>query len=116
MPKVYVIQNHCSYNRDTGLMEPRFDLSPAEQFGELEFLLSPVTVPSKPARAIAELRKKLKDFCDDDFMLMIGNPCFIAWACTIAADINYGRVALLQYNGSRKQYFVVKAEGLIDLE
>jgi hypothetical protein len=116
MPKVYVIQNHASYDKSTGLMVPRYDLSPAEEFGELEFLLSPVTVPNKPERAIAELRKKLCNFSDDDYLLLIGNPCFIGWSCTIAADINDGKVAMLQYNGSRKQYYVVKAEGLIDLE
>lgn len=116
MPTVYVIQNHASYNKSTGLMEPRYDLSPAEHFGTLEFLLSPVTVPNKPERAIAELRKKLRNFSDDDFLLLIGNPCFIGWATAIAADINDGSVAMLQYNGNRKQYFVVKARELIDLE
>lgn len=113
---VYVIQNHASYDRSTGLMVPRYDLSPAEKFGELVFLLSPITVPSNPAKVIADLRKKLCDFSDDDYLLMIGNPCFIAWSGAVAADINDGRVALLQYNGSRKVYYVVRAEGLIDLE
>ena len=115
MPHVYVIQNHASYNKQTGLMVPRYDLSPAEKFGKLEFLLSPVTVPSVPERAIATLREKLKDYCDDDYLLLIGNPCFIAFAAAIAADVNEGRINLLQYNGTRKQYYVVEAEGLIDL-
>lgn len=116
MPTVYVIQNHASYDKRTGLMVPRYDLSPAESFGKLVFLLSPVTVPNKPERAIAELRKKLQTFSDDDYLLLIGNPCFIGWSCAIAADINDGKVSMLQYNGSQKKYYVVKAEGLIDLE
>ncbi len=113
---VYVVQNHASYDRSTGLMVPRYDLSPAEKFGELVFLLSPITVPSNPAKVIAELRRKLWDFSDDDFLLLIGNPCFIGWATTIAADQNEGKVSMLQYNGSQKHYRVVKADGLIDLE
>lgn len=116
MPTVYVIQNHASYDKSTGLMVPRYDLSPAEKFGELVFLLSPVTVPNKPANAVKELRKKLCNFSDNDYLLLIGNPCFIGWATAIAADMNGGKVAMLQYNGSRQQYYVVKADGLIDLE
>ena len=116
MPKVFVIQNHASYDHKTGLMVPRYDLSPAEEYGTLEFLLSPVSVPNKPEKAIATMREKLRNFSDVDYLLLIGNPCFIAFGCAIAADINDGRVAMLQYNGSRKKYYVVKARGLIELE
>jgi len=97
-------------------MVPRYDLSPAEEFGKLVFLLSPITVPKNPAKVIAELRRKLWDFSDEDYLLMIGNPCFIAFAAAVAADINDGRISLLQFNGSQKKYFVVRAQGLIDLE
>lgn len=116
MSIVYVVQNHASYNKKTGSMEPRFDLSPAEKFGELVFLLSPINVPSKSEEAIAELRKKLCNFSDDDYLLLIGNPCFIAWCGAIAADVNDGKVAMLQYNGSKQKYYVIRARGLIDLE
>jgi len=112
MSKVYVVQNHASYDKSTGLMVPRYDLSPAEEFGELVFLLSPINTPSKHEKAIAELRKKLRNFSDDDFLLLIGNPCFIGWATAIAADMNDGRVAMLQYNGSSKSYYVVQVDGL----
>ena len=65
MSKVYVVQNHASYDKSSGLMVPRFDLSPAEEFGELVFLLSPINTPSKAEKAIEELKRKLKDFSDD---------------------------------------------------
>jgi len=97
-------------------MVPRYDLSPAEQYGELVFLLSPISTPSKSEKAITELRKKLRNFSDDDYLLLIGNPCFIGFSCAIAADINEGRVSMLQYNGSQGKYYVVNAEGLIDLD
>lgn len=116
MPIVYVVQNHASYNKKTGMMEPRFDLSPAAKYGELVFLLSPINVPSKPEEAIAELRKKLCNFSDADYLLCIGNPCFIGWATTVAADKNDGKVAMLQYNGSKQKYYVIRSEGLIELE
>lgn len=113
MPTVYVIQNHARHNKATGMMEPKYDLSPAEKFGDLKFLLSPVTVPNAPKRVIATLRDNLQDFSDDDYLLLIGSPVFIGWAVAIAADINDGTVAMLQYSRPRKTYYVIKAEGLI---
>ncbi len=113
---VYIVQNHAIYNKKTGSMEPRFDLSPAEKFGKLVFLLSPISVPSKPLEAIAQLRKKLSNFSDNDHLLLIGNPCLIGIAVAIASDINDGKVSMLQYNGSQGRYYIVKARGLIDME
>lgn len=97
-------------------MEPRFDLSPAEKYGELVFLLSPLSVPNRSDEIIAELRKKLCNFSDEDFLLLIGNPCFIGWATAVAADENDGRVKMLQFNGSKKRYYVVQSDNLIQLE
>lgn len=116
MSKVYVVQNHGKYDEKTGLVKPKFNLDPAKQYGELVFLLSPMNVPSNPKAAIGKLRKKLSNFSDQDHLLLIGSPCFIGWSVAIAADINDGRVKVLQWNGERKEYFSISADGLIDLE
>jgi hypothetical protein len=113
---VYVVQNHASYNKNTGMMESRFDLSPAEKFGELVFLLSPITVPNNPVKVIAELREKLRNFSDEDHLLLIGNPCLIGFCVAVAADINEGKVSMLVYNGAQRVYRVVRAEDLIEME
>ena len=110
---VYVVQNHSSYNSEAGIMEPRFDLSPAEKFGELVYLLPPIAVPNRPKEIIHKLQEKLSNFSDQDYLLLIGNPCFIGWVTAIAAKANRGKVKMLQWNGRRKQYYEISATGLI---
>jgi N-acetyl-beta-hexosaminidase len=51
----------------------------------------------------------LRDFSDDDYLLLIGNPVFIGWATAIAAAYNEGRVNLLMWSGKEKGYREVKA-------
>lgn len=110
--KVYVVQNHSFYDEKTGLQKPKFNLDPAKRFGELVFLLSPTNVPSRPKVAIEKLRKKLSNFSDNDHLLCIGNPCFIGFSVAVASHANNGKVKLLQWNGERKTYFSISAEGL----
>lgn len=110
---VYVVQNHALYNSSTGKMESRFDLGPAKKFGDLVFLLPPIKVPNDPSSTIKELQEKLSNFSDDDYLLLIGNPCFIGWATTIAAAMNSGNVKQLQWNGKKRIYYQICATGLI---
>ena len=64
--RVFVVQNQHRWNRDAGRFEPKFDLTPAQQFGELVYLLSPTAAPFRPEPVIEELREKLADFGPDD--------------------------------------------------
>lgn len=110
---VYVIQNHAVPDEATGLLKAKYDLSAAEEFGELVYLLSPIKVPNRPQEVIHQLQEKLSNFSDDDFLLLVGNPCFIGWATAIAAGTNNGRVQMLQWNGRRKRYYAIRAKNLI---
>lgn len=113
MPTVYVVQRHAKYNEATGQMEDKFDLRPAEKFGELSFLLSPISLPKNPTTIIETLREKLVGFTDEDYLLLIGSPVFIAWTCAVASDINDGHVSVLQWNGKRQKYYAIKANNLV---
>ena len=50
--RVFVVQNQHRWNRDAGRFEPKFDLTPAQQFGELVYLLSPTAAPFRPEPVI----------------------------------------------------------------
>lgn len=110
---VYIIQNHAIVDDVLSTLRPKYDFRPAEKFGDLVFLLSPIAVPNNPRETIAKLQKKLSNFTDADYLLLVGNPCFIGWASTVAAASNEGRVKMLQWNGRRKRYYEIKARGLI---
>ena len=106
---VFVVQNQMRRNRETGQLEPRFNLDPALEHGRLQFLLSPSAAPFHPGQVIDELHKKLENFGDNDYLLLIGNPCLIGFAVAIATEYNNGRVKLLQWNGREGRYTPIEA-------
>tara|TARA_R100000988_G_C3956278_1_gene143731 strand:- start:15 stop:347 length:333 start_codon:yes stop_codon:yes gene_type:complete len=100
MTKVYVIQENSKFN-----------IISARQYGEL----IPVFEEGKqvmlsPTPAIVKLRHKLKDFNDDDFLLLIGDPALIGLACSIAGDINMGRYKVLKYDRRTYEYFPIEID------
>jgi hypothetical protein len=112
--RVFIVQKHVKYNKRTGDLTPKFDMSSAEAYGEFVYLLSPLAQPTDPVETIAKLRKTLAGFCDDDVLLLVGNPCFIGLATAIASDINEGRVRLLQWSGKHRRYHEVTCYDLIE--
>lgn len=109
MSRVFVVQNQHRMGLN-GLV-PKFDLSPAEEFGELVPLLSETARPFGNNRGIIdELRRKLESYSDRDHLLLIGNPILIGFAVAIAANSNHGRVSLLQWSGVHRRYIQVQAE------
>jgi len=110
--RVFVVQNQHRLNAAKQQFEPKFDLSPAAEYGELVYLLSPTASPFRPEPLVAELREKLRGFDDDDHLLLIGNPVLIGLAVTIASDWNDGSVSLLQWSGKDGRYLRVAIKDL----
>lgn len=112
MSRVFVVQNQHRWDRDKQRFEPKFNLAPAEEFGELVYLLSPTAAPFRPEPIIDELKEKLADFGPGDHLLLVGNPVLLGFAVAIAADANDGDVSLLQWSGKDQRYIAVDASGL----
>lgn len=110
MSRVFIVQNQHRANPKSGALEPKFDLSPAEEYGDFEFLLSPTARPFNPEHVVGVLKERLRDFRDDDSLLLIGNPVLIGLAVAVAASFNNGRVAMLQWSGSERRYVRVEAD------
>lgn len=102
MSKVYVIQNIHWKNPDTKKWEPRYDLSQAEEFGELVYLLDPKDTPlsNTEENYIEKMDNQLMNFTENDHLLLIGSPVFIGAAMMLAAtaNTNTGIVNILQWN------------------
>jgi len=56
------------------------------------------------------MHERLSDFCNDDHLLLIGNPGLIGMATTIAARYNDGSVKLLQWSGRHNEYTEIVAK------
>ena len=83
----------------------------AKEYGELEVLLPPgmnIVLISTPT--IRRLEKKLQNFCDEDYLLLIGDPAAIGIACCVASNNNIGKMKLLKWDRERKEYYPVQID------
>ena len=81
----------------------------AEKYGELELLLpegSQIVLSSGPT--VKRLTHKLRNFSDDDYLLLIGDPSAIGIACAIAATNNRGRFKCLKWDKREFKYYPVE--------
>jgi hypothetical protein len=51
------------------------------------------------------LKRLLKDFNDEDYLLMMGDPAAMGLACCIASDINRGKFKILKWDRQEKKYY-----------
>lgn len=109
---VYVVQNQRKLDRDTNKFVPKFDLSSAEEFGKIDFVLGPTAAPFLNDKAINEIHEKLTGFTSDDYLLLIGNPVFIGIIAAIAALYSGGDIQFLQWHGVDKKYQPIIAEDI----
>lgn len=108
--RVFVVQKQMRWDQSKGELVPKFDLTKAEKFGEVVYLLSPTAGPFNPAPIIKELKTKLSTIQPTDFLLLIGNPCLIGWATAIAVQYTGGRVNLLQWSGKEQSYLPIQTK------
>lgn len=113
MPRVFVVQKQHRWDERSQQFVPKFDLAPAEHYGELQFLLSPTAAPFNLKPILADLHAGLADIRSEDYLLLIGNPVLIGVATAIALDNlscrGDGVLNLLQWSGKEKRYVVIEA-------
>jgi hypothetical protein len=108
---VYVVQNQMKRNQGSGALEPAFDLTPAREYGRLEFLLPSSPVPLDAGPMVKQLNEKLQQFDEDeDFVVAIGNPVAIAAAAAIIAANCQGVVPLLVWDRQVRRYNAVRID------
>jgi len=108
--KVYVVQNQHRWDREKNVFTPKYDLSSAKAYGELVDLLTPTASPFNSEPVVKELQDKLAWFGDEDSLLLVGNPVLIGCSVAIAAQVNKGKVAMLQWSGTDRRYVRVLVE------
>ena len=83
-----------------------YNVRSAEKFGDLKIML-----PDRKQMSLAsgpltfELQKHLKDFNDNDYLLLIGDPAIIGLCCAIASDFNNGKFKVLKWDRNDKRYY-----------
>lgn len=102
MPNVFVVQIPHRLNRATGSLEPMVDLSDAERFGRLHYLVGPNAKPFDPSVA-EQIDRGLQNFQPGDFLLLVGHPILMGIATAYAADA-VGTVNFLSWSPRDQRY------------
>ena len=103
--KVYVIQEIAG----TADGRPKINIMGAAEYGKFEFLLPELSqIIFSPGPLIFKLRKGLKDFTTDDYLLLTGDPAIIGVACSIVSDITNGKYNLLKWDKQERKYYPIE--------
>ena len=101
---VYVIQEIPGTREG----RPKINIMGAADYGTLKFLLPELSqIIFSPGPLIFKLRKSLKDFTSEDYLLLTGDPAIIGVACSIVSDITNGKYKLLKWDKQEKKYYPI---------
>ena len=105
LPKVYVIQELPG----TKAGSPKINIMSAADYGDFKFLLPELSqIIFSPGPLIFKLRQGLKNFSEDDHLLLTGDPAIIGVACSIVSDITRGKFKLLKWDRQERKYYPIK--------
>ena len=104
-PIVYVLQEIAG----TRFNNPKINITGALEYGELKFLLPELSqLMWSPGPLIFELRKKLKNYTPDDYLLLVGDPAIIGVACSIVSDITNGKYKFIKWDRQERRYYPIE--------
>ena len=101
---VYVVQEIAG----TQSGNPKINIIGASEYGKFKFLLPEFSqIIFSPGPLIFKLRKALKDFNEEDYLLLTGDPAIIGVACSIVSDITNGKYNLLKWDKQERKYYPI---------
>ena len=107
MSNVYVPQEPSRFDPTYNMWLPMVNLSHAEQFGKVIVMLPANVTAIMMTPIVTALKEKLATFCDDDYLVALGDPSLIAAASGIILR-NHSRMNLLKWDKRAKKYSVVE--------
>lgn len=88
---------------------PGKNIMSASKYGQLDVLL-PINaqVTLDASTTVHTIRRKLRGFGDDDYLVAIGDPASIGIACAVAAAENNGSFKMLKWDRENRTYFPIQ--------
>lgn len=105
MSKVFVVCEPASKDGAS-----KIDLTPALEYGEIEVLLQHSQSLLAPVPTVRKLRDKLENFCDEDYILPVGDPVLMSTVAMVAAHANHGKVKFLKWDRIQRRYMVIPVD------
>ena len=101
---VYVLQD-IPGTRDGS---PKINIIGASEFGRLKVLLPETSqIILSPGPLVFKLRKMLRDYKPEDYLLLTGDPAIIGVACSVVSDITNGKYNLLKWDKQERRYYPI---------
>ena len=105
--KVYVIQEIPGSQAGS----PKINIMGAAAYstsGKFNFLLPEFSqMIFSPGPLIYKLRQGLKNFNENDHLLLTGDPAIIGVACSIVSDITNGKYNVLKWDKQERKYYPI---------
>jgi hypothetical protein len=107
MPKVYITQQPMKRDIKTGELIPLYDVTPALEYGNIVHLCKPGPMWHAPTRLVHTLKRALKHYTSDDYLLLLGDPVLMITAAIVAAQRTQGTINVLRWDRHYKKYIAV---------
>ena len=105
MSKVYLTQEIPG----TAKGEPKYNILGAQKYGDIVTVLPEFSqMILSPGPLIIKLRTLLKNFTEDDYLLLSGDPAIIGVVCSIVCDMTNGKFKLLKWDRQEKTYYPIE--------
>ena len=102
---VYVVQEIAG----TRFNSPKINITGALEYGDFNFLLPELSqLMWSPGPLIFQLRKLLKNYTPDDYLLLVGDPAIIGVACSIVSDITNGKYKVIKWDRQERKYYPIE--------
>jgi hypothetical protein len=106
--KVYVIQEIPGSKAGT----PKINIMGAAAYSttnDFIFLLPEFSqMIFSPGPLIFKLRKGLRNYTTEDYLLLTGDPAIIGVACSIVSDITNGKYNVLKWDKQERKYYPIE--------
>jgi len=118
--KVYVVQEIPGSQAGT----PKINIMGAAAYSttnDFNFLLPEFSqMIFSPGPLIFKLRKGLRNYKPEDYLLLTGDPAIIGVACSIVSDITNGKYNVLKWDKQERKYYPIEInlyeKGEIDVD
>jgi len=105
--KVYVVQEIPGSQAGT----PKINIMGAAAYSttnDFNFLLPEFSqMIFSPGPLIFKLRKGLRNYTSEDYLLLTGDPAIIGVACSIVSDITHGKYNVLKWDKQERKYYPI---------
>ena len=107
MSKVYLIQDIPGTTKG----EPKYNILGAQKYGDIVTLLPEFSqMILSPGPLIHKLRTLLKNYTEEDYLLLSGDPAIIGVVCSVVSDITNGKYKLLKWDKQERRYYPVEID------